>query len=39
LHGNVDGRFPTKYLDDRRVVRDGILADPNAAPSDPAPVA
>jgi ectoine hydroxylase-related dioxygenase (phytanoyl-CoA dioxygenase family) len=34
LTGNVDGRYPTKYLDDRRVVRDGVLAEPNAASSE-----
>lgn len=25
LLGNVDGRHPTKYLDDRREVRDGVI--------------
>jgi ectoine hydroxylase-related dioxygenase (phytanoyl-CoA dioxygenase family) len=23
--GNVDGRHPRKYLDDRRIVRDGVV--------------
>jgi ectoine hydroxylase-related dioxygenase (phytanoyl-CoA dioxygenase family) len=27
LLGNVDGRHPRKYLEDRRVVRDGVLVE------------
>ena len=32
LLGNVDGRHPLKYLDDDRVVRDGVI-DPAARPT------